>query len=166
MIEARFALAIVMALACASGCHQRKPKVSEEVLSKIRAAAPGITDRCLDAIRYGGIEAMGNRVEQCFQMTSQKRWRGLWRDNFEGSTFCAEPARDCPIANPGASTWLTPPDNLEIPGKVEMGGLYQVEFLGRRTLYPGGYGHMGVFGQEMVVDRFISIRVQKDVGSR
>jgi hypothetical protein len=166
MIKTRLALAIMMIPLASAGCHQRKPKASEEFLSRIRAAAPGITDRCLDAIRYGGIEAMSNRVEKCFKMTPQRRWRGLWRDDFEGSTFCVEPAQDCPLADPDASTWLTLPDNLEIPSKVERGGLYQVEFLGRRTQYPGHYGHMGVFGQEMVVDRIISIKAQKDGGTR
>ena len=40
---------------------------------------------------------------------------------------------------------------------MESGALYAVDFIGRRTLKRGGYGHFGVFDHEIVVDRIISI---------
>jgi hypothetical protein len=30
-----------------------------------------------------------------------------------------------------------------------------VEFIGRQTLYPGHYGHLGMSGHEIVADRLI-----------
>jgi len=35
---------------------------------------------------------------------------------------------------------------------------FDVDFIGRRSLCPIGYGHMGMSQQEVVVDRFLSVR--------
>jgi len=34
----------------------------------------------------------------------------------------------------------------------------RIEFIGRKTLYPGYYGHMGMSGSEIIVDRVISLK--------
>ena len=39
-----------------------------------------------------------------------------------------------------------------------MGGVYVIDFIGRRTLYPGHYGHMGGWNEEVLVDRIFSIK--------
>lgn len=36
--------------------------------------------------------------------------------------------------------------------------MYEVEFIGRRTLYPGMQGHMGMSKHELIVDRLISMK--------
>ena len=36
--------------------------------------------------------------------------------------------------------------------------LVLIEFMGRRTKYPGRYGHLGMFRTEVLVDRMISAR--------
>lgn len=93
-------------------------------------------------------------------MTPPQRWRGLWWDNFEGSVFCSSPAEECGD-NPGNNTWLSYSEKLRHAGAKPAegaGGLYQVEFIGRKTLTRGHYGHMGYFDYEIIVDRMISAR--------
>jgi hypothetical protein len=36
--------------------------------------------------------------------------------------------------------------------------LYQVDFIGRRPLHSGSFGHFGLFPTDVVVDRMISIK--------
>ena len=40
--------------------------------------------------------------------------------------------------------------------KGELGEVYSVSFIGRKTKYPGGYGHLGLFEAEIIVDRVIA----------
>jgi hypothetical protein len=87
---------------------------------------------------------------------------GLWRNEFEGQTFCATPARECPPPGkwkpnePGVA-WLDFASPL--PGKADTspGGLYAIDFVGRATAYSGQYGQDGFFNQEVIVDRLLSI---------
>lgn len=39
-----------------------------------------------------------------------------------------------------------------------VGGLYAVEFVGRRHSFRRSYGHMGMFDEEVIVDRMMAIR--------
>jgi hypothetical protein len=92
----------------------------------------------------------------------QQHWEGLWRADFEGSQFCPAPATECSdrpiderkrqtvISLQFASGW--PAEMREAPG-----GLYKVVFDGRRSLFRGHFGHMGMADREIVVDRLISI---------
>jgi hypothetical protein len=90
-------------------------------------------------------------TETCFRMLPARRWRGLWRNDFEGSQFCPAPARRCDLDSPGERIWLrTNPDRR--PDRK----LYRVEFIGRKTMYRGAYGHLGGSDHEIVVDRMIS----------
>ena len=98
----------------------------------------------------------------CRDMTEPRVWRGLWAYGFEWSQFCEEPAKSCgdrPKRDPDI-TWLTFGENwpLGLDTKREAGALFQVEFVGRRTVHKGMKGHMGVFQYEMVVDRLISMK--------
>lgn len=97
-------------------------------------------------------------LDQCVKMTPQRRWRGLWRNDFEGSRFCPTPARECSHATPGRSIWLTFAQHLPKNQRESFGDLYAIDFVGRRTLYAGSYGHFGMFDQEVIVDRVISAR--------
>ena len=98
------------------------------------------------------------RTERCFRMTEPRRWQGLWRNEFEGSHFCEAPAIRCDHDTPGMNIWLTSKRDREPDGR-----LYRVDFIGRRTLYPGLFGHLAIAdGHEVVVDRMISMREVKD----
>jgi hypothetical protein len=96
-------------------------------------------------------------TDQCYKMTKPQRWRGLWRDDFEGSRFCPAPAHECSDKTGGDHIWLSP----SAPLAKEVGppgGLYALEFFGRRTLYRGKYGHFGGSDFELIVDRLIAIK--------
>lgn len=104
-------------------------------------------------------------IETCFRMTEPKKWTGLWRIGFEESRFCEDhhyrAAEMCDDYFYGrGAAWLT--GDLGLPRKELGGSLYRVEFIGRRTQYPGTFGHMGGYDYEIVVDRPISIRKVPD----
>lgn len=142
-----------------AGCHHPQPKMTDAQIAKLRANYPGITDQCVEKLRWGGIFAMPNKIDQCFKMTPSQHWKGLWRNDFEWSVFCAAPATECPNSRPPESTWLDfggrPPRGA---GSAEgmIGPLYALEFIGRKTAYPGFYE--GATRQVVLVDRLISIR--------
>lgn len=141
-----------------TGCEQRVPKISNESMQELRAGLPGITEQCLETISFGGLEATPDRVDKCFQMLPPQRWKGLWRDDFEGSRFCPAPAESCSYASPGDAVWLT---FIDTPGWQQgrpRGGLYAIEFIGRRTAQKGSYGHLGMSQHEVLVDRLISLK--------
>lgn len=101
-------------------------------------------------------------AEECRRMSEPKRWRGLWRRGFELSLFCPEPAPKCTMEEMGkepvfwfgsSSSWPA-----ELEKKAQSGRLFRVEFIGRRTIYRGMHGHMGIFDHEIVVDQMISMQ--------
>lgn len=90
-------------------------------------------------------------TDECVHMTPRRRWRGVWNNEFEGSQFCPGSRTECSYGGAGPRIWMDagpqpPPD----------GKLYLVEFDGRRTVFLGAYGHMGMFDHEIIVDRMIS----------
>lgn len=93
-------------------------------------------------------------TDQCVRMEPPKEWRGLWRNDFEGSQFCATPASTCDFDSEADRVWLT-----SGPMHGKRGGLYEVRFVGRRTMFRGIYGHMGMSDYEIIVDRPISVRM-------
>jgi hypothetical protein len=98
-----------------------------------------------------GIEYGSVPLDQCYKMDSPRRWRGVWRNEFEGSRFCPAPAMKCSYYSVGDRIWL---DASKSPDQT----LYTVDFIGRRTAVKGRYGHMGGSDYEVIVDRVISIR--------
>lgn len=140
-----------------SNCDRPQAKVSDEYLQKILTSSPGITHSCLEKIRFGGIEAMPDRVDQCFEMTKPQRWIGLWTRDFELSRFCPAPALQCSRTPDTDIIWLTLPASARHATQRLPTSTYRIEFLGRRTLLPGHHGHMGMSGHEIVVDRVISL---------
>lgn len=93
-------------------------------------------------------------TEQCYKMTKPQRIQGFWNDDFEGSQFCTIP-KDC--FYPHVGTWLEFADpKMEAREPTEK--LYQVDFIGRRPLHSGSFGHFGLFPTDVVVDRIISIK--------
>ena len=146
----------LLILGSMSACEQRETKVSERELQELRSELPGITERCLQAIRLGGLEAFPTRVDDCFEMLPAQRWKGMWRRDFEVSQFCRSPARSCSFDTTDA-IWLTFAGTPEkMSERVE--GLYAIEFVGRRTRREGFHGHLGAFEHEVVVDKLISLQ--------
>jgi hypothetical protein len=132
--------------------------MSEDDVRLLRETLPGITDECVEKLRFAGIDAFPERTDECFEMAPAKRWTGLWRNEFEGSRFCPSPAQDCSFDSPGDRIWLSYA-NVQGPGSEAVSeGLYAIEFVGRRTLKRGSHGHFGASDHEIIVDRLMSIK--------
>lgn len=142
-----------------SGC-QEAPALSNAEVQKMRGMFPGMTTRCLNLIRQKGLVAMPDRADQCFKMTAPQRFKGVWRREFELSRFCPVSTSTCGHAYTGNEIWLSFGDNVakEMPAR---NGLYSIEFVGRKTLLRGMFGHMGTFGHEVLVDRLIAVKALK-----
>jgi hypothetical protein len=165
-MRAIFIVAMAIALA---GCTKQpaEPKdlmarlvagdLSSDDLNKVVETMPGMTPECIERVRWRGINAIGERVEDCVQMTVPRRWTGLWRAAFEGSQFCADeaerPATQCEYKDGHPNTWFEPGT-----GYTPDASLYRVDFIGRRTVRAGHFGHMGMSDHEMIVDRMISMK--------
>lgn len=154
------ALALIAILALAA-CERRQPLLSDAEMREMQEILPGMTGECVERVRFGGLEAFPAAVENCFEMTPQQQWSGLWRNDFEGSRFCPGPAEECDYESPGDQIWLSYSEQLSRAGTEPpfgYGGLYEIEFVGRRTLRRGQFGHSGGFDHEIVVDRLIALK--------
>ncbi|WP_296614099.1 hypothetical protein [Sphingomonas sp.] len=119
-------------------------------------------------------------TDQCYKMDAPRRYRGVWIDEFEGQKFIPEGTRapEWPRGNPqspewqkkadqaiAATIWLDV-DRAKLGHKWQQGGRRVfIEFIGRKTMYPGNYGHMGMSGQEIIVDRVIAQRQCPQIGA-
>lgn len=163
----------VAALLAACGEQGPPPALNDMQMQELRTASPGMKEACLEEFRKKGFESadIPREVDACFEMQPPRRWKGLWRNEFEGSQFCPAPAQDCgrrfmsPPSKRGERmeplVWLSfkAPEPVEADFRRTMpGGLYSVDFIGRRTAVKGYYGHMGTSEHEVVVDRLISIK--------
>ena len=154
-----FVLALVVLLAGCNQQPQRQPKMSDAQISRLHRELPGLTDECLDKIKWDGIQAMPAETDKCFKMLPASRWRGLWRRDLETSVFCPAPEKECPSGRATYPLLLEFRRGSEPPGigaDTPLGGLYAVDFIGRRTAHGGIYGD-GAGAQALVVDRLISI---------
>jgi len=156
----RFLFAIAVTAVVLAGCHRRMPKVSEKTIEAIHAFEPGMTEQCLDKIRWGGFESLTGEEEDCYKFDAPRRWKGLYFGEFEGSRFCPAPARQCSDSSPGEHIWLKASPSAGVPAwnGRESSGLFAMEFIGKKTSYPGHYGHMGMSDEEIVVDHLISMK--------
>ena len=153
-------LFVAVTLIALSACAQPKPNqvLSDETLRQIQAYAPGITQECLQKLKYQGVQALRGSTDDCFEMMPPQRWRGLWRAEFEGSRFCPSPAQECGGGSSGERIWLSYGQTHSGPRLVDGSGLFQIEFIGRRTQRRGHYGHFGLSDHEVIVDRLISVQ--------
>ena len=154
-------LALVLCVVV-SGCQrppQREPRVSEAEIRQLHADAPGMTDECLNKIRWGGLEALTG-VEECYKFDPPRRWRGIYFGAFEQSRFCPAPAIECSYDTPGETIWLKPGPSMTIPryNGEATSVLFEIDFVGRKTSYRGNYGHLGGSDQEIIIDRLISMK--------
>lgn len=101
-------------------------------------------------------------TDQCYKMNPPERMQGLWRNDLEGLAFCAAPATECPHGkwepNQAGVAWLEFASPLGGEKETPSGGLYTIDFVGRRTTFPGHYGEYGFYNQDVIVDRLISIK--------
>jgi hypothetical protein len=111
-------------------------------------------------------------TDQCYKMEPARRYRGIWIDAFEGQQFIPEGAKvpEWPRGSPKLSEWRKKAERaiaatiwLDVE-HAQLGHRWQegarkafIEFIGRKTKFPGNYGHMGMSGQEIIVDRVISL---------
>jgi hypothetical protein len=87
-------------------------------------------------------------------MLPRQRYRGVWINEFEGSRFY--PGRSTvPTSRDEAHIWLEV-EHSSLAGLVPDGRAFLLEIEGRRTMYPGPFGHLGGADHELIVDRVIS----------
>ncbi|HEY0115711.1 MAG TPA: hypothetical protein VGB54_08320 [Allosphingosinicella sp.] len=101
-------------------------------------------------------------TDQCFRMTEPQRMKGVWIDQFEGSRFLPGGTELTQARFDEPQIWLDP-ETKRVPGLFNPDPdaeirVLEVDFVGRKTLFPGQYGHMGVSQHEVIVDRLISAR--------
>ena len=156
-LQAMKLLATYLCVVLLAGCNQQKPKFTEEQMEAIHADAPGMTDACLEKLRWGGVEAMPERSDQCYTFEKPRKWKGVWLNQFEGSTFCPAGSQcSHELADYPQQIWLEFASPR--PDKAEVGAVYEVEFIGRRSIGKGNFGHMGVSENDIIVDRIISMK--------
>jgi hypothetical protein len=130
----------------------------DSVDQKIARTGKGIPGRpfpCAREKKEQGITVIESvPTDKCVRMLPTRRWQGLWRHEFEGSRFCAVPATACDYNSKGDKVWLT-----YDPVRGKWGALYSVDFIGRKTMYKGPYGHLGMSDHEIIVDRVMSIKM-------
>jgi len=97
-------------------------------------------------------------TEKCVKMDAPKRWRGLWRNEFEGSQFCPGTPDHCSYDDQPRIWFAKGKAKFPNGVKPSIGYIYEIEFVGRMTAYKGQYGHFGLFDHEVVADEVISIR--------
>src|SRR3954466_15248641 len=114
------------------GCHQRKSAVSDADFEAFRTGNPGMTQKCLDEYRYGGIRAWRPDDPDCYELLPDQRWSGVWVVGFEWTSFCPDPARTCTNDGERGANWLTF-EKGAYPGPERPDGTYRIEFIGRRT---------------------------------
>lgn len=125
---------------------------------------------CASAERVGGSTSIvGIPTEECVKMLPSHRYRGIWLDEFEGSRFFEGVSRPQDVKaiirrrKPGESfgEWLSlaRPMDDKIPTKNSpKSRMVALDFIGRRTAYPGRYGHFGMSKDYIVVDQLLSAR--------
>jgi hypothetical protein len=162
-------IALLLEVSMIAACS-RAPSTTDELATsgylhwndRFRAIAfnfgiPGVPFPCQQTVVEGGVKMIGSKsTDQCERMTPPRRWRGLWRYAFEAPQFCEAPAKKCPTSPPGTYVEISfakmPPGLAETPP----GGLYAIDFVGRRTIVPQPY--FGRPRQDVIVDRLISIK--------
>lgn len=162
-ISAMRTYAVVASALLLSGCEKPKdwfPSVSPEVLAhwpdRVKERFPELQTVFGPSCLWD--QNISVPPSECFKMTEPRRWRGLWRNDFEGSKFCPAPSRECSNEAAGNDIWLTFPDEMPQTELEPRGELYAIEFVGRRTMHRGLFGHLGMSDHQMIVDRVISMR--------
>lgn len=121
------------------------------------AENPGLTKECAAEARKNVMAGGTADVENCYELTAPKRWSGLLDLGWEWSNFCPAPAAKCYSSSEHGDVWTEFAHDANGGPRLQ-DGLYEVEFVGRRTVQPGHFGHLNQYDYYMVVDRMISVR--------
>jgi hypothetical protein len=99
--------------------------------------------------------------EQCYRFNPPERIEGVWIDEFEGVRLLTNAQYDAGIRYiEDDSTWLEvkPADQRPGTGPPDYTPrVFRIVFIGRRSTYPGEYGHFGMSRHLVLLDRMISI---------
>src|SRR4051812_8741902 len=158
----RLGLLLLLLLAGCSGRDQTPASAYRNPLDRLRVAL-GLNG----VFSYACYRREGNvRVfigtTRCYRFGPPRRMRGVWRSEFEGSEFF--PGRTTPPGeNERSGIWLSVEENATVEALGHKRGepwprLLLLDFVGRQTLYPGAYGHMGMSRDYVVIDRLVSAR--------
>lgn len=103
-----------------------------------------------------GVRFIGE--EKCFRFDPPERIKGVWMREYEGSSLLTQAQYDAGLRFiRDDDTWLEPFAADRPPVDEKDVRAYRVEFIGRRSSYPGAYGHMGGSRHIVLLDRMISI---------
>lgn len=164
----RSLLAVLLA-ACLNGCSEHAWTAPSYRNSWHRFLVSfGLDERlevppCFRVVEFG-IQHVGE--EACFRFGPPARMQGVWLPEFEGSSFFqnarVRPTRDFSRSQ----TWLDLDSRVVLPklGVRDDGELkaVAVDFVGRRSIFPGMYGHLGGSRHYIIVDRLISAKLLPD----
>lgn len=100
--------------------------------------------------------------DQCYRFNAPERVEGVWIDEFEGQRLLSQAQFDAGIRRvEGDETWLEvewadypPRPENDVEGAPRT---FRIVFIGRRSTYPGAYGHLGGSRHLVLVDRIISL---------
>lgn len=151
----RFVVTLSLLLsACAHQAATGQANISEESYDFL-----AVTDGpCIPQIAVG-IDP--KHRAKCSRMTEPRRYRGIWRVEFEASVLTPIGQPRCLQEKGGDCAWIEGKD-LPWPGRWDCSREYEIEFIGRRNALPGSYGHGGSSHYKVVVDRLISAKRRPD----
>jgi hypothetical protein len=147
------------------GCGDR---TASEEKRELQAALARICERVKDeksaarCLTANAPRGEAEATQTCFPFSEPQHLNGIWVTDLEGSTFFEDAkAFESSMLFEGRDTWLTP--DAERPETTrsmqgEATRAYRVELIGRRSLCPGYYGHLGVYRHEVRVERFMVLR--------
>ena len=153
-------IAIAHTITVASAMADQLPPAAyidptDQLIARTGKGMPGRPFPCARERKEQGISVVESvDTDKCVRMLPAHRWHGLWRNDFEGSRFCAAPAAACDYDTKGERVWL---DSRRLRGRWQE--LYAVDFVGRKTMFKGSYGHLGMSDHEIIVDRVISAKM-------
>ena len=138
-----------------AGCERVEPGISDADYKAVLAGNPGLTDACKQELRKTGMYGVTN--DDCYEMMSPQRWKGIWNGGWEWSNFCPAPATTCSVRFERNEMDLGF-GGAASPKIAKDGGMFEIEFVGRQSQYAGHYGHLDQYPHMILVDRMISIR--------
>jgi hypothetical protein len=141
----------VAASLLAMGCDHRQPSVAE---CKRLTEPHAVLERCSRQIG-NTIESI--RTDACFPFSEPRKFGGVWISGFEDSSFWLG-AKKYSRDGMRQASWLSlnTGSAKSVGAQDGSGQLFRIEFLGRRSLCDGHYGHMGMWPSEIIVDQVIS----------
>lgn len=174
MYRALVCVLTCLATACASEGKEEestrwKAKYTEAEC-RVLMAPEAIIHRCGGGNLDRAGDALNADPASCIPFAPSHVMSGVWVSGFEFSAFYegANTYTDV-VADEGAiidgDTWFSPvggaEDALGSLPSIDDGMAFRVEFIGRKSLCDGEYGHMGNASREVIANHFLSIQPLK-----